>query len=258
MMSITLACLDTTHTAESVLEAALRVGEMTGTDVEAVNVPTGPDQSLKLRTDHAHVPLHLVSGPLETALLTAIQEPGVLTAVVGAKAAPDGQRLLGTTARRIIERSSKPVVIVPPELIAPGAFRRLLIPLEGTESSTRPVLEGLLPLLVTDVELIVLHVFTEATRPTMLDHPWRDLEMIGKEFLTRHLPRQEARIELRPGPVGARVAEVCDEQGADLIVLSWSQDATGGRARVIREVLGGVNLPILLLPRRDDGWPQET
>ena len=90
----------------------------------------------------------------------------MLTAVVGAKAAPDGQRLLGTTARHIIERSSKPVVIVPPELVAPGAFRRILIPLEGTESSSRPVLERLLPLLVTDVELIVLHVFTETTRPT--------------------------------------------------------------------------------------------
>ena len=101
-------------------------------------------------------------------------------------------------------------------------------------------------------------MFTEATRPTMLDRPWRDLEMIGKEFLTRHLPRQEARIELRPGPVGARVAEVCDEHGADLIVLSWSQNSSGGRARVIREVLGGVNLPILLLPLRGDGWPQTT
>ncbi len=257
-MSITLACLDTTHTAESVLEAALRVGEMTGTDVEAVHVLAGPDQSLKLRTDHAQVPLHLVSGPLEPALLSAIQDPGVLTAVVGAKAAPDGQRLLGTTTRHIIERSSKPIVIVPPELIAPGAFRRILIPLEGTESSSRPVLEGLLPLLETDVELIVLHVFTEATRPTMLDHPARDLEMIGKEFLSRHLPRREARIELRPGPVGAGVAEVCDEHGADLIVLSWAQDSTGGRARVIREVLGSVNLPILLLPLRGDGWPRTT
>jgi nucleotide-binding universal stress UspA family protein len=257
-MSITLACLDTTHTAESVLGTALRVGEMTGTDVEAVHVAAGANESPKLPSDHTSVPLHLVSGPLEPVLLTAIQEPEVLTAVVGAKATSAGQRQLGTTARHIIEHSSKPVVIVPPGLIALGALRRILIPLEGTESSSRPVLEGLLPLLVTDVELIVLHVFTEATQPTMLDHPWRDLEMIGKEFLTRHLPRHEARIELRPGPVGGCVAEVCEERGADLIVLSWSQDSTGGRARVIREVIGSVNRPVLLLPLGGDGWPPTT
>ena len=72
-------------------------------------------------------------------------------------------------------------------------------------------------------------MFTEATRPTMLDHPWRDLEMIGKEFLTRHLPRHEARIELRPGPVGTRVAEVCDEQrsGPDRVELVSGQLQAG-------------------------------
>lgn len=185
-------------------------------------------------------------------MLRSIDAPGVLAAIIGAKAVADDRRLLGTTARYVVERSSKPVVIVPPTLLAPSAFRRLLIPLEGTEASSRPVLEGLVPLLATDVELIVLHVFTESTQPTMLDHPWRDLEMMGREFLTRHFPRQDARIELRPGPVGIRVAEVCNEHGADLIVLSWSQDSRAGRARVVREVLGSTNLPILLLPLRGE------
>ena len=247
-MSIILAALDATPAAQSVLEAALKVGEMTHTDVEAVHVPMADDRSVQLRTDRAHVPLRLLSGPLEPALLTAIEAPSTLVAVIGAKAATDDKRVIGTTTRHIIERSTKPVVIVPPEFVLPGTFRRLLIPLEGTESSSRPVVEGLLPLLAAHVELIVLHVFTESTRPVMLDHPWRDLEMMGKEFLTRHLPRHEARIELRPGPVGTRVAEVCDEQRADLIVLSWSQDSAAGRARVVREVLGSAKLPILLLP----------
>ena len=247
-MSLILAALDATPAAQSVLEAALKVGEMTHTDVEAVHVPMADDRSMQLRTDGAHVPLRLLSGPLEPALLTAIEAPSTLVAVIGAKAATDDKRVIGTTARHIIERSTKPVVIVPPEFVLAGAFRRLLIPLEGTESSSRPVVEGLLPLLAAHVELIVLHVFTESTQPVMLDHPWRDLEMMGKEFLTRHLPRHEARIELRPGPVGTRVAEVCDEQRADLIVLSWSQDSAAGRARVVREVLGSAKLPILLLP----------
>jgi hypothetical protein len=44
------------------------------------------------------------------------------------------------------------------------------------------------------------------------------------------------------------VAEVCAEQGSDLIVLSWSQDSSAGRAHVIREVLGASSVPVLLLP----------
>jgi nucleotide-binding universal stress UspA family protein len=247
-MSFILAALDAGPTAQSVLDTALRMGELTSTDVEVVHVTTGDNQPVKLRTDRAHVPLHLIRGPLEPALLSAVEAPEVVAAVLGTKAAAGDRRLLGTTATHIIERSTKPVVIVPPDFVCPGFFRRLLIPLEGTEASTQPVLEKLFPLLAADVELIVIHVFTESTVPAMLDHPWRDLEILGKEFLTRHLPNQEASIELRHGPAGNQVAEACDEHGADLIVLSWSQDSTAGRARVVRQILGSVKLPILLFP----------
>jgi hypothetical protein len=81
----------------------------------------------------------------------------------------------------------------------------------------------------------------------MLDHPGRDLEMLGGEFLSRHFPR-EVQIEMRSGPVGVRVAEVAREHGADMVILSWSQDSSPGRARVVREVVATSALPILLLP----------
>ena len=247
-MSIVLAALDAGPTAQPVLDVAMRIGELTNTDVEAVHITIADDESVKAFTERAHVPLHLLPGPLEPALLNAVDAPEVVAAVIGTKTAPADQRLLGTSARHIIERSSKPVVIVPPDFVSPGFFRRLLIPLEGTEASTQPVLKGLLPFLAADVELIVIHVFTESTVPAMLDHPWRDLEILGREFLARHLPQHEARIELRHGPVGTRVAEVCDEYGTDLIVLSWSQDSAAGKAHAVRQILGAVKLPILLLP----------
>ena len=232
-MSIILAALDATPTAQSVLEAALKVGEMTHTDVEAVHVPMDDDRSAQLRTDKAHLPLRLLSGPLEPALLTAIEAPSTLVAVIGAKAATDHKRVIGTTARHIVERSTKPVVIVPPEFDHPGALRRLLIPLEGTESSSRPVVERLLPLLAVDVELIVLHVFTESTRPAMLDRPWRDLEMLGKEFLTRHLPRTRgphrapARSGGHSGRRGVRPATSRSHR-AELVSGKRSREGTRG------------------------------
>jgi hypothetical protein len=44
------------------------------------------------------------------------------------------------------------------------------------------------------------------------------------------------------------VAEVAREHGADMVILSWSQDNSPGRARVLREVVDTSALPILLVP----------
>jgi len=249
-MSIVLAALDTTAAARPVLETAIQIAQLTGSGVEAIHVSGGPldpietPESLAARAD---VPFRLLGDPVEAALLAAFGAPEVIAAVIGARATPGGRRPVGRTARHVLEHADKPVVVVPPELVSRGSFRRLLVPLEGTEASSRPLLERLWPLLVADVELVVLHVFTDATLPAMLDRPEYDLEILGREFLSRHFPHA-TRIELRPGPVATRVAEVSGEHSADLVVLSWSQDSSAGRARVVREVLGASALPVLLLP----------
>jgi len=248
-MTVVLAVLDDAA-ARPVLEAALRIGQLTGCDVEAVHVRRNGLESaeaLELLAAGSEVPFRLLEGPVESALLAALGAPDVLAAVIGARAAPGGRLPVSQTTRHLLEHTDKPVVVVPPDAMVPSSFRRILVPLEGTEESSQPILQRLLPLLVTDVELVVLHVFTDATRPAMLDRPVRDFELLGREFLARHCPNV-ARIELRPGPVPKRVAEVSGEQGSDLIVLSWSQNSSAGRAQVIREVLGASSVPVLLLP----------
>lgn len=67
-MSIVLAALEAGPAAQSVLDAALRFGEMTHCDVEAVHIPTSQIQSPRLHADLAQVPLHL---------LTEVQRIGV-------------------------------------------------------------------------------------------------------------------------------------------------------------------------------------
>jgi hypothetical protein len=128
-----------------------------------------------------------------------------------------------------------------------GEIRRLLVPLEGADVSSRSVLEQLVPLVATDVELEVLHVFTAATVPTMLDQPTYDLDTLGREFLSRHFPHAST-IEFRSGAVVEQVARVSVEHHMDLIVLSWSQSPSPERALVVRGVLEGSSRPVLLLP----------
>jgi hypothetical protein len=249
-MSVVLAALDTSAAARPVLDVAVGLGRLTATQVEAVHVRSDPLKSVEapesLAARHA-VPFRVLDGPVEATLSVAMDMPEVLIGVVGARSTAGGRRPVGGTALHLIETTHKPIVVVPPDAAAPAPIRRLLVPLEGTAESSQAVLEQLWPLIVADVEVIALHVFTDATQPAMLDRPARDMGLLGREFLIRHLP-QAAYVELRPGQVARQVAEVARERASDLVVLSWSQDSSAGRAQVVRDVLGASDLPVLLLP----------
>jgi nucleotide-binding universal stress UspA family protein len=235
-----------------VLETAIPFGRLTGTNVVAVHVRSSASDDigmLEALAERNGVPLHLVEGRAGSALCDVLDAPEVVAAVVGGRNTVAGRHPLGRTALQVLEQIDKPVLVVPPDAVAPVTFRRLLVPLEGAVGSSRGVLEQLESLLTAEVELTVLHVFTEGTLPTMLDRPVRDLEIWGNEFLTRHFP-SAARIELRQGAVAKRVAEVSGEHDADLVVLSWSGATSPGRTAVVRDVLGASALPVLLLAVR--------
>jgi nucleotide-binding universal stress UspA family protein len=248
-VSTIVAALDASAAARPVLETALRIGQMMAADVEAVHVHDGGAETPAALAERAGVLLQSLEGPVAAGVLAALDRPAALMAVLGARATPGGPRPVGSTARRILHRATKPLVVVPPDAVGRHGqpLRRLLIPLEGSGASSGPVAEVLRPILPTDVELIAIHVFTPDTVPRVLDHPARDLLLLGDEFLARHLPGA-SDVAFRSGPAGARIAEMCAEERADLVVLSWSQDSSAGRAEVVREVLARATVPVLLLP----------
>lgn len=261
---LVLAAVDTADAARPVLETARRVAEMAGSAMEVVHVDedgrpegTGRPGALEDLVRRAGAPFRRLVGPVDETLLDAVDAPGVTAAVVGARTAPEGRRPVGRTARHLLRHTARPVVVVPPTAVPTGPVRCVLLPMEGTASSSEPVLQALLPLLAPDVDLVVLHVFTDRTLPRMLDRSPRDLELLGREFLATHCP-PAARIDLRPGPVASTVAEAAERHGADLVVLSWAQDDSDGRARVVGDVLAASDLPVLMLPagaRRVDHRP---
>lgn len=247
-MSIVLAAVDPSPVTPAVVAAARALAHLAGASVDAVHVavdgrstaePGLPVDGMTVRTLH---------GPVEAGLVQALGADDVIAGVFGARAARGGRVPTGRTALHVLERATKPVVVVPPD--GPGSARpiqRLLLPLEGTDDTSRAVLEGLDPLLARPVELVVLHVFTPATMPRVLDRPARDLSMLSEEFVARFCPGA-ARVELRTGAVGKRVDEACADCDVDLVVLSWSQDMSPGHAAVVRQILATSTLPVLLLP----------
>jgi nucleotide-binding universal stress UspA family protein len=241
-----VAALDTISVARGVLMSALALAERTGGEVSAVHAVGNAAEPLESLAAVLGVPLRQLSGPPGPAILEAIEADGVRCGVLGTRERRGRGRAVGSVTRYLLERTTKPVVVVPPETGLAAPLRRVLVPLEGTEASSIPVLLGLGPLL-GDVEAVVLHVFTEATLPKMLDRPYRDLELLGQEFLTEHCPVASA-IELRAGPIAQSVAEVSAAHGAQLVVLSWHQEPAAGRARVLRELLETAALPVMVLP----------
>ena len=231
-MRTVLAALDASAAARPVLETALGIGELTGATVEAVHVQDGPIEHPEWLAAHGDVPLRILDGPVRRARCSsALAEPASIAAVFGARAHPRWSASRRATALHVLEQANKPdrrrparsrrrrpaAVPTPPR--AAGG-QRAVLPAGG---------RSLCPLIVGEVELVVLHVFTKATVPgssTARPGPGA----VGRRVPRPVLPRAD-RHRAAPGSVGGRVAEVCAEQDADLVVLSWSQDSSPGMPR---------------------------
>jgi hypothetical protein len=249
-MSVILAALDSTPLARAVLDTAVRLGQLMDADVQAVSVCEDQTESAELPRSiaaSAGVPCRLLEGQVAHTLLAALSASEVIAEVIGRPTPPDSSRPVRSTVHHVLECASKPVVMVPPEVVSPGSLRRILVLLEGTEMSSRRAIEQFCTWLVGPVEIVVLHAFTRATVPAILDRPGYDLAILSEEFLIRHCP-YATRVEFCSGSVAQRAAELSREHAIDLVLLSWSQHSSRGRAHILQEVLSASVVPVLLLP----------
>jgi hypothetical protein len=249
-MKTVIAALDAGATASTVLDTAIRVGELVTAAVTVVHVDEGRPRTPEWLAVRANLPLLLLEGgPVEARLLETAAQHDTVVAVLGARSAIGGRRPVGHIAMHLLERCSKPVVVVPREMRRTPSrrIRRLLVPLEGNEDSSEPVRQALESLIATSVDVAALHVFTKDAVPPMLDRPQRDLQLWSDDFLVRFCPTAST-LELRTGSIGRGVEDVCDALAPDMIVLSWAQDNTPGHAAVIRDVLARATIPVMILP----------
>jgi hypothetical protein len=128
-----------------------------------------------------------------------------------------------------------------------GGVRRAVVPVEIAAAAPDAVLDCVGQLRRGGVDVVAVHVFVDDA-PRIADRPVRDLALLGDEFLARSLPGAVADMDMRTGPVGGEIVRAAAEAGADLIVLSWSQDLSPGRAAVVRDVVRYAAVPVLLLP----------
>lgn len=249
-MTNVLAALDGSLADTPVLTAAHALGDLLDAGVEAIHVQVGAPPAGGAAAEAAGVPLRVVAGEVVEELARAGEDADVLALVIGARGLPTDPRPLGATAEAVATSVAKPVLIVPPDGVRTTAIRRILVPLEGTLSSS--VAPRVLFELVRDValEVVALHVLGTDEIPAFTDQPQHEHRAWAREFLARYCPSglTSVRLEMRIGRPENLVPLVAEEFECDLIALGWAQDVAPGRAPVVRAALQLSQRPVLLVP----------
>ncbi|HEX7256217.1 MAG TPA: hypothetical protein VF236_09850 [Gaiellaceae bacterium] len=233
-----VAAVDSSVAGNPVLVTARALARVLGARVEAIHV-LADDDAPHDAAAAVGVPLRVVRGPVVDRLAEVGRDPDTVAMVIGARSTPASPRALGSTALAVVTSCTKPVVVVPPVGRIAPALSRVLVPLEGTVSTSLAP-QSLIELgQNSSIEVVALHVDEDGSEG-------------DEEFLRRYCPSGIGfvRLERRSGRREELVPQVADELGCDLIALGWVQELAPGRAQVVRAALERSPLPIMLIPVR--------
>lgn len=247
-----LVALDTSPAGRAVIAGARALAHLLDADIEALHVRVDGEQTVRQVAETADLPLRFTTGPVIEALVEAGNAAGVSALALGARGSDTARRPLGSTAAGVASALEKPVLVVPPTAEQVTTFRRVLVPLEGTVSSS------LAPRAIFELaggahlDAVALHVYDEASLPAFTDQPQHEQPAWEEEFLHRYCPWGigSVRLETRIGRSGELIPQTAADRECDLIALGWSQELSPGRAPVVRETLERSSLPVLLVPVR--------
>ena len=247
-MTVVLAALDNSMATNPVLVTARALARVLGARVGAIHVVTDRESTPHDAAAAAGVPLRVASGSVVDQLMEAAADEDVAVLVIGARSSPADPRPLGSTAFAVATSVSKPVVVVPPDGRIAPRLRRVLVPLEGTTSTSlapRAIIELALE---AEVDVIGLHV-QAADEPLALTAQ-HEHEAWAREFLARYCPWGIGTVQLerRVGRSDELVPLVAEQAGCDLIALGWSGSLASGRAPVVRAALERSHMPVMLMP----------
>lgn len=245
-----IAALDNSLAAGSVVATALSLARLFWARLDAVHVGEDGDRVAAGAAAAAGLELRRLEGSTVPALIHAAEDDDTVALVVGTRGLPMGARAIGSTALELITSILKPVVVVPPNAARPRALRRVLVPLEGT-LSTSLAPKALIELAEdADVEIVILHVHDAETLPAFTDQPQHEGTAWRDEFVARYCPWgvDKVTMHVRLGRREEEILRAVKETEPDLVALGWAQELAAGHAPVVRALLERGRIPVLLLP----------
>jgi len=252
-----LVAIDAGTEGEELLASARALSHVSGWPVRVLHVkPTAeaPGLELPARLTTNTVVREEVGEPAETILAAARDDDVIAFAV--RRASEQG---VGPVADALLARAAQPLLVTRSGMRPIVSLRRIVVPLEGSPSSSEAMR-------VTDEafcgrgrEIIVLHVGTADTpdepgslpAPRMVDQEQYEWSSWHEEFTMRFATCPEGgrhRTIVRVGDPPAVIVQEAASLPADLVVLAWAQVLSEGRSLSVRAVLEEAPCPLLLVP----------
>ncbi|MBN2205314.1 MAG: universal stress protein [Thermoleophilia bacterium] len=209
---------------------------------------------------------------------TEVIEEGEVAAQVARRAAADDVEVvalglrtvpkpgIGSVAQALLCELGDPLLLVRPGMRPIGRLQRLLVPLEGSPSTSEAMRYADDAFCAPGREIVMLHVMTgtcpsepgSLPAPRMVDQEQYEWPSWQEEFTLRFAQCARGgrhRLVARVGdPVATMVREARDLD-AQLVVLSWWGTLAGERAPVVRAMFEESPCPLLLVPAVRPEWP---
>lgn len=249
-MTTVLAAIDDTPTADRVLDAASALAAAMDARLEAVHVRETP-AGAAVASDAAAsrgITCRMEDDPVPETLTRLAGEDEVVALVLGARNIPSGASAPGHVAVETLVAVGKPVLIVPPDTSRPARLQRVLVPLDGTLQTADALAAAIEFACDSGMHVRIVHVHDESCFPRFEDQPQHESAAWADEFLRRYCSGKHLPVVIRVGVPAEEILATSAENDDDLVMLAWSRNLAGGRARVVRELLARSRLPLLLFP----------
>jgi nucleotide-binding universal stress UspA family protein len=166
---------------------------------------------------------------------------------------------VGHVTRALLERPSAPLLLVRHGMRPLTTLRRLIVPLEGSPSASAAMVHADNALCARGREIVMLHVVTGSTprergsfpAPRIVDQEHYEWSAWQDEFCMRFSQCPEGgrhRVCVRVGEPVPTIVKEAQEDGAELIVLSWKGSFAEGHGAVVKALLETAPCPLLIVP----------
>lgn len=206
-----------------------------------------PEEAIAAAAERLDADLLIMSARGESAELTGEPEE-------------DERRLVGHVTRHVIETTARPVVVLPPGYTERLPWRSVLVPMSG-ETRTDAALALALKLAhALDMRVLIAHVLDSEPDQAHLgrlaryqDAAHHELREQFDEMIARSCPMCDAAeratisdVLLCRGEAAEEFVRLTRERDVSLVVIGWHGWFMNGHARVLKDVMREVSVPVLL------------
>jgi nucleotide-binding universal stress UspA family protein len=251
-----LVVLEAGPEGEELLTSAQALSHVSGWPLRVLHVKAAAaaaDLELPARLATNTAVEEAVGDPVETILAAAGRNDVVAFAM-----RHEGEQGVGSVADGLLARAQQTLLVVRPGMRPISSLRRIVVPLEGSPSSSEAMRLTEEAFCGRGREIVVLHVSTadmpdepgSLPAPRMVDQEQYEWSSWHEEFTMRFATCPEGgrhRTVVRVGDPPEVIVSEATTPPADLIVLAWAGVFKAGRSMFVRAVLEDAPCPLLLV-----------